>query len=160
MHATGDYVQCEIHREWHYTKPDFSGASANRPCGRDGVRSPIMTVSRTAEETGKLVTKFAGVVATGSSLVVGQDDTAIFARFGQILRVVDPGTYQVAPEFAGDGIEVYFVSGRPNMGVKFGGNLGPVPGSSVKTVFGECAYQVANPEQLVRTLLGFGCGWY
>ncbi len=95
----------------------------------------------------ELIEHRSGGVNAGDTLQVEHDDVAIFSRQGKLVRVLQPGTYQVPPEFAAPDMEVFFVSTRTNHGEKFGGQLGA--GLPVRAAFGELAWKIADPERAV-----------
>jgi membrane protease subunit (stomatin/prohibitin family) len=117
-----------------------------------------MTIARNPAQASAVIAKHDGPVMPGTPLVVAADETAVFARAGQIIRLVEGGSYQVPPEFAGDGVEVLFVRTRPITGVKFGGPLPPMAGSTARAVFGTFSYRVTSPAALIQSLVGFGSG--
>lgn len=90
-------------------------------------------------------------VAAGAPMTVGEGDQVVMAKFGTITRVIGPGSYQVPAEFAGAGVEAWFITSRPMVDVKFGS---PINAGSVKAVFGTCTLRVVSAEALASNLLG------
>lgn len=88
-------------------------------------------------------------VTAGDTLEVAAGDVAIFAHQGQLVRVLQPGSYQVPAEFAG-AMEVFFVRTRATEGEKFGGRL--PSGLPVRTAFGTCTWIIREPERAVMAL--------
>jgi hypothetical protein len=84
-------------------------------------------------------------VSAGDTLEVGEQDVAIFSRQGQLVRVLQPGSYQVPAEFAGPDMEVFFVTTRQHHDEKFGGQL--PAGLPVRTAFGKCSWVIRDPER-------------
>lgn len=89
----------------------------------------------------------------GDTLQVAEGEVAIFARQGQLIRVLPTGSYTVPSEFAGPDMEVFFVTTAPQHGEKFGGQLGI--GLPVRMAFGQFTWVVRDPERAV-TSAGFG----
>jgi membrane protease subunit (stomatin/prohibitin family) len=117
-----------------------------------------MNVARAPEQAAQVVAPFGRAVPPGAPLTVSPGESALFARNGQIVRVIEAGSYQVPAEYAGDGVEVCFVRTSPVTGAKFGGPTGPIPGTTARNVFGTFSYRVASPATLVQSLLGWGGG--
>ncbi len=91
-----------------------------------------------------------GGVSAGDTLEVSPHDVAIFARQGQFVRVLQPGSYQVPAEFAAPDMEVFFVMTRPLHDEKFGGNLpGGLP---VRAAFGKINWVIRDPERAVMAV--------
>lgn len=89
-------------------------------------------------------------VTAGDTLEVSHHDVAIFARQGQFVRVLQPGSYQVPPEFSGPDMEVFFVLTTPLHDQKFGGNLGA--GLPVRAAFGKIQWVIRDPERAVMAV--------
>lgn len=84
-------------------------------------------------------------------MTVAADDIVVMAQFGSITRVIGPGSYQVPAEFAGAGVEAWFISTRPRSGIKFGG---PIKLGGVKAIFGACSLRVVSAEAFAKNLVG------
>lgn len=110
-----------------------------------------------------------------SQLTVEADELAVFFRDGQVVSTLGPGRHtldtsnipflsDLVDKLTGGNVfiaEVFFVSTREHVGVKFGGRIGhvedPKSGIPVETmVHGAFSFQVVDPEQLIKGLVGMG----
>ncbi len=110
-----------------------------------------------------------------SQLTVEADELAVFFRDGKVVSTLGPGRHtldssnlpflsELVDSVTGGNVfiaEVFFVSVREHVGIKFGGRIGHVedPKSGVPVecmVHGEFSFQVNDPERLITGLVGMG----
>jgi len=114
-------------------------------------------------------------IPMGSQLTVEADEVAVFFRDGKVVETMEPGRHtlessnlpflsNLIDSATGGNVfiaEVFFVSTREHVGVKFGGRIGhvedPKSGIPVETmVHGEFSFKVTDPEHLITGLVGMG----
>jgi len=135
-----------------------------------------MMVARPDDAKSQVVWKHPDpTVPMGSQLTVEADEVAVFFRDGKVVRTMEPGRHtlestnlpflsNLIDSATGGNVfitEVFFVSTREHVGVKFGGRIGhvedPKSGIPVETmVHGEFSFKVTDAEHLVTGLVGMG----
>ncbi len=108
-------------------------------------------ITRPPQFASALAYGFEGSIDAGASMTVAAGDIVVLAQFGSITRVIGPGSYQVPAEFAGAGVEAWFISTRPRADIKFGG---PINLGGVKAIFGTCSLRVVSAETFAKNLVG------
>jgi len=101
-----------------------------------------------------LVAAHHGPARAGDTLVVASEDRCVFFRGGAALRVLEPGSYAVPAEFAGDDVRAYFIRQVPVPGQRFGGMLGVAPNGEMPKAWGEYTLRVTDPVRLTTQLVG------
>jgi hypothetical protein len=117
-----------------------------------------MDIVRPSEHQFTMGAQFRGPVEAGATLTVAQGDACVFARHGAPLRVLHVGGYQVPAEFAGPDVEAWFISMRPNMGVRFAGVFGsiPTPEGPLTRVLGQYMLRVMEPTAFYSSFAAAG----
>lgn len=106
----------------------------------------LMSVERPPEQRAATVFRWPAPLQPSESVVVGAEDACVSVQRGTVLGVFSPGTHQL-PAVIPEGVELWFCATRGPMVERFGGRL---PGGPM--VFGEYAYRVVAPHQVVLEL--------
>ena len=135
-----------------------------------------MMVARPDDAKSQVVWKHPDpTIPMGSQLTVEADEVAVFFRDGEVVSTMGPGRHtlessnlpflsNLVDSATGGRVfiaEVFFVSTREHVGVKFGGRIGhvedPKSGIPVETmVHGEFSFKVTDALHLVTGLVGMG----